>query len=1017
MNRILSWKIDTGVYAYIYLPNTSSHISTRLSEDSPLWTDILSVVGGWSESEYKSNFTDMANEIRQRFGVSLAYQDEFYNFSDSNTTGNTNVVLIAGKDGTSGSNGGGSGSGGSGGDPSDVYDEFLNAIDEKLNAAREEIQKQNEAVKEWIEDQVTKTISDANKIINETKDELDATKEEMLGRLEEATDALEKASDLFEMEDGNITSDDLKNVFESVGEYNDWMNRFSGSVEEITMDYDKAKKEMGGIGSGADITEGLLSLFAINVNTLCGTVGTIKQEIDAGNGMISSVATWIDESAGTISEAAQYISASGAAITDMVNYVVGGELTSMVESTINAAEGRITDKLMAETEAGINNVTQELNSFSAYISNQITYLAPNSAITAMGERMDAMNGKIDRWMTKSDENLSKIIDLREDWSIESGKLSTVSSMLAETDADGNVMYYTSATTNSAETRVYKDENGKWHDESGNEYTDDLIYVHYGSLISSYIQQTSSSITLSVFDDDTKVTGALKIELGEDGKSYIKTTSDKFIMDSDLIVKAIEAKSANIGGVIIDYGSVYTMANADDGNPIYKLDGVTGEMIATNANIRGTITATAGSIGGLNINGNSIYSTLKSGSEPVFKVDSAGTLTAMNAKISGEIIADSGEIGGFILEDNMLKATNSGGKIVAILNGNDMYSDSENGKIVIAAGVTNLNATTVTAKTMIYSEGMIETANILITEGTFKGDIEAGGTFSGTLDNCNGNLRNVNITNGNFSGNIELGARSTFVFEDVLNIEHDVIGGIENTTSSHSIKEIDFNQKNTGKSVIRAKGTKEMFNRRFSKAGTLTLPIITGTLHIWAPLRRPTNSTGRINIKLRQTGTDEKSHTLINVPPYECTGTSQAAHEFDWSGQVNFGAIEVKSGDTISIIYEYDVPLCARNTSSSHCSATFHAATVENASFKPNEGASGMELRTNGFRCHSGRGGYMAYRDGSLDVRANDGSERMSIGQGFSRITGPNNTCRLVITENSIYIEKDGKQFKLTDLIE
>lgn len=325
MNRILSWKIDTGVYAYIYLPNTSSHISTRLSEDSPLWTDILSVVGGWSESEYKSNFTDMANEIRQRFGVSLTYQDEFYNFSNSNTTGNTNVLLIAGKDGTSGSNRGDSGSGGSGGDPSDVYDEFLNAIDKKLNAVREEIQKQNEAVKEWIEDRVTKTISYVNKIINDTKDEMNSIKEEMLGRLEEATDALEKASNLFDMEDCNITSDDLKNVFKSVGEYNDWMNRFSGSVEEITMDYDKAKKELG------------------------------------ENGTISSVATWINESAGTISEAAQYISASGAAITDMVNYVVEGELTSMVESKINAAEGRITDKLMAETKAGITNITQELN--------------------------------------------------------------------------------------------------------------------------------------------------------------------------------------------------------------------------------------------------------------------------------------------------------------------------------------------------------------------------------------------------------------------------------------------------------------------------------------------------------------------------------------------------------------------------------------------------------------------------------------------------------------------------------
>ena len=80
MNRILSWKIKSGVYAYIHIPNSTSHISKRIPENSPLWDEIISVISSWEKDEYKSNFQEMAFEIRQRYGKNIEWDDKYWNF-------------------------------------------------------------------------------------------------------------------------------------------------------------------------------------------------------------------------------------------------------------------------------------------------------------------------------------------------------------------------------------------------------------------------------------------------------------------------------------------------------------------------------------------------------------------------------------------------------------------------------------------------------------------------------------------------------------------------------------------------------------------------------------------------------------------------------------------------------------------------------------------------------------------------------------------------------------------------
>ena len=764
MNRILSWKVDVGVYAYIYLPNSTTHISSRITEDSPMWSDIINVVSTWDEPTYKSHFEKMADEIKQRFGVILSYQEDFFNFADENSTNGTNIVILAGEDGQGGNTNGIIGGGT--GDAAAVYDAFLAAIDAKLAAARADIEAENTAVKEFLQAQITNTISEAQKKIEETKEELDATKEEMTGRLDDATDALNKAAELFELGDGNIDGEAIKQAFNSLEEIEDWMGEYSESVVDMKTDYDAASQMMGQIGTGEDVTKGCFSKMASSMSVISGTVGTVRSDLNAAQGTISNIASWYDQYASAATEAAQYINASAATIENNVKYVAGGGITSQIKSTIDGMRGEIKDEVLAETQDGITNVTQTLNSFSASISSEIAHLAPDSALTSMGERMDAMNAHMSEWMTKTDSAMSMTMDLREDWSIESGKISSVSSMIAETGADGSPIYYVSADTGS-EIVVTKTETGEYVDADGNVYPAHQAYVHYGEMLASYIKQTASSMTLSVMNEDN-MTAAIKLAIKDNGngpEGIITMVAEEVIIDADIIAKAISAKTANIGGVIIDYGSIYCTAatpealgeyyyeltyvssaftHDESGNvlssytynakllegepedfsttaltiesdilrtdfsnfttdkyplkylkgyyhePLFKLDGLSGTLYAGDARIRGSISADTGYIGNSILSGGAIQSSaLADDGEPMFKLDgNTGFFLASNADVRGKVTVDEGRIGGFNIANNMLEALDAEtNKTVGFLNGGNKYATENEGKLIVAAGIT------------------------------------------------------------------------------------------------------------------------------------------------------------------------------------------------------------------------------------------------------------------------------------------------------------------------------------------
>ena len=590
MDRILSWKIDSSTFAYIY-PIKNSYISNRIPENSPLWGEIINEISVWTKDTYRANFDRMASEVKSKYGQTILWQDQYWDFSDDNTNLPVNIVLLSGKDGEGSGSGYGSGQGGDG---IEVYEELRDAINKELDKAKKDIEEQNKRVEEFVEQKVGETIAEAKKTIAETEKELAKTREELETKLDGAADALDKAAALFELGEGNITGEQIKDVLSSVEEYGGWLEEYSGTVKSLKTDYDLATQRMGSIGEAEDVTDGLFARFATSLNVVSGTVGNVERSMNASLGKIEDFASWYDENADTAAEATRLMNAMSGQIVDTINFISGDGLTTRLTREMNAFSGTIKDVVMTETSGAITNVRNELNALSGIVETSVTRLDTiDGDLTSLGSRMNAEEQKMEQWMNVSDSAMSLSHDLRDTWSVESGKLSTVANLTAETDENGNIMYFVSGGMVTTPRRVYLDEEGKWRDTDGTEYEKERVYVNWSQVIGSYIQQQASSITMSVMNS-SGLTAAIKlaIERGENGEeeSIIKLVSDKIVITGDMIAGAISANTANIGGIHMGMGQVWSEAKNGNGTAKFRLDGVTGTLYASDADISGTIHA-------------------------------------------------------------------------------------------------------------------------------------------------------------------------------------------------------------------------------------------------------------------------------------------------------------------------------------------------------------------------------------------------------------------------------------------
>lgn len=627
-NSILSWKIDSCTYAYIF-PINNSYVSNRIPEDSPLWSSIIDEIYYWDEKDYWDNFEKMKAEVKLKCDVSIPENPEYWGFSGDSAQ-SVNIVLLAGKDGegyVNGGNGTGSGEGG------EVYKKFVDAIKQELNKATAELVKQNNEVKDSIEQNVEETIAKAQNTIAKTNEELTNTREELKSKLKEAADALNKAA--FDMSESGITSEKIQEALSSVNECGSWITANSGAVRDFKTDYDAAKRILGGIGTAEDASAGLFSQIGTTINAMDNTVGNVERWMVASAATIGDIATWYDVNSSAVTEASSIINASAGTITDAINFISGDGLTTKVTSIMDGRNATIKDEIMTETSAAVTNVRNVLNGLSGVVETSVTRLdGIDGDLASLGSRMSAEEEKMEQWMTVSDSAMTVAQDLRETWSVESGKLSTVASLTAQVDDEGNVMYFVSGSTDSEsdDIRVWKGDDGIWRDSNEVAYDEENIIVHWSQAMASYIQQQTSAITMSVMGEDN-LTAAIKLAISGDS-SIISMVAEEVVIDANVIARAISAETANIGGILIGDGRIECMKTNND-RPLFLLNGDDGSLYAQNAEIEGTIRATGG----------------------YFK---------------GELMANTGKIGGFTIENNQLVGSGD----TAILKGGASYDVDE-----------------------------------------------------------------------------------------------------------------------------------------------------------------------------------------------------------------------------------------------------------------------------------------------------------------------------------------------------
>lgn len=633
--RILSWNIKSGIYAYIFKPDGVSHISAKISENDSRWPTFINSVN--TEKEYENSFTSMKKEVAEKYGITISGEyTNYWNYGGEDV----NVVLLYGGGDGSGSGSGGENNGGYGPDDNfvdDVYAEIEEKINQKLNEARQEIMESNERVKEHIATQARETLSKAQETLSEAQTELNEIREDLTNKLSGATEALNKAADLFELGEGYVTPDAINEVFTSVSEYSGWVSTYSGFVVDFKTDYDIATERMGTLGTSEDATDGLFSKFATSLNAFSGTVSTVESTMNASQGLIQDIATWYNTNESAVTNAMRFINASGGQIVDSIEFINGEGLTTKVAEELNAMSGLILTTAKAESENGLASVKAEINALSASMINEIVYRDPSSAITSVRNNLEALSGTLKTCITKTNSAMSLTMDLRETWDTISGKVSTVSNMVAKTDENGNILYY--AKINDEKVLVYKDpQTLKWKTVNGDyEVAEKDVFVEYSEILGSYIQQEVSGITLSVVGSSS-MTAAIRLAVTEDAAT-IKMIADEVVIDATMIANAISANSANIGGIYLGKG-VVECAKKQDGKPLFKLNGDDGTLSAQKADIEGNIRATGGKIGGFEISANTMY----------------------------------------------VKDKNIATRNVALLNGSDEYADEECGKVVLAAGI-------------------------------------------------------------------------------------------------------------------------------------------------------------------------------------------------------------------------------------------------------------------------------------------------------------------------------------------
>lgn len=225
MTKCLSWKINDDNYAYLYIPNKKTHISTRIT-DSIIINKIIDKVNSWTEDKYKQAFNEMNEEVFSVFNVKIPYSEKYFG-----NIQNTNVLVL-----------------GTSKEEKDKFEEIknelLDVIDKKVSFILNEIKESNKTTVELLNKRTIDSAKASKESLNEAMTKLEIVKKDVEKKFTSATKLFNKAAKVLELDNLEINSDSLKNLFLVTDNNDKWISSYSGDIQTIRSDYNEYKSKL-----------------------------------------------------------------------------------------------------------------------------------------------------------------------------------------------------------------------------------------------------------------------------------------------------------------------------------------------------------------------------------------------------------------------------------------------------------------------------------------------------------------------------------------------------------------------------------------------------------------------------------------------------------------------------------------------------------------------------------------------------------------------------------------------------
>ena len=268
-----------------------------------------------------------------------------------------------------------------------------------------------------------------------------------------------------------------------------------------------------------------------------------------------------------------------------------------------------------------------------------------------------------------------------------------------------------------------------------------------------IKQTTDTISLEVSQklDSSSFNQAQIIAQINNSVSSVKIRADNINLSGYLTVSSasstyaskssLSAGTTTINGACITTGIIKSSnySSGTAGTSINLSNGVIDSKnfkinSSGNVTVNGTVTASAGTIGGFTLGSTKLYngkSTLSAntagvyigtdgislGTGSTFKVTNDGALTATNATISGNITATSGTIGGCSISNGVLTVANAN---ISSINGSKISDNS-----ISSSKISSLSADKISSGTIHGCD--LSGGNLTYTNATINGHMQLGPT--------------------------------------------------------------------------------------------------------------------------------------------------------------------------------------------------------------------------------------------------------------------------------------------------